>query len=294
MNKNLLDTSWSSPHYTWWDQEIFDWLESDNTKDAYRLAAYLHDGINRKNWLPYLTHINGSLQKLNQYIDIFGNKFNKSGYQMYICLHDIVEDDDDGVDLIENEFGIEMLIGVLWMSVPKKRVWDGVAKLIHRKPEYGSRLANFIAIYLSTATGKPTDDGFHDSLTFLLWWDWHNQWEAQYSEQFDQQKENREEQRNIFAKYIFGWMIENMPEHLFLVKCIERLDNLSDREWLKNPRDTKNYIRTATLTENIYCKRLDTLGYNEFADILRLELAIWVNQLQGYIRSQVYKNTTST
>lgn len=87
---------------------------------------------------------------------------------MYICLHDIIEDDDDGVELIEQDFGIDMLIGVLWMSVPKKRVRDGIAKLIQRKPEYGSRLASFTAIHLSAATGKPTDDGFHDSLTFLL------------------------------------------------------------------------------------------------------------------------------
>jgi hypothetical protein len=87
---------------------------------------------------------------------------------MYICLHDIIEDDDDGVELIEKEFGIDVLIGVLWMSVPKKRVRGGVAKLIQRKPECGSKLAQFIAIYLSAATGRPTDDGFHSSLTFLL------------------------------------------------------------------------------------------------------------------------------
>lgn len=64
-------------------------------------------------------------------------------------------------------------------------------------------------------------------------------------------------------------MVENMPEHLFLVKCIERLDNLSDRSGLKNPKDSASYIRTAQLTEDIYCKRLDTLGYSDFANILR-------------------------
>ena len=293
VNKNLLDTSWSSPHYTWWDQEIFDGLESDNTKDAYRLAAYLHDGIERKNKLPYLTHINGSLQKLEQYKQLLWD-IDMAQMQMLICLHDVAEDDDIGVELIAKEFGIDTLIDVLWMSVPKKRVRDGVEKLIQRIQKYGVTLEKFISMHNIVQIGRPTDDGFMDSVIFRLEWDWYKQWESFYKDEYIRQPYSSEERRDIFAKYIFGAMIENMPEHLFLVKCIERLDNLSDREWLKNPKDSKTYIRTARLTEDIYCKRLDALGYTEFADTLRSELAIWVNELQEYVRSQVQKNTTST
>lgn len=280
------------PDYDWWNQEIFEWCIWDYEKSAYDLAVLLHNGILRKNWLPYLTHINGSIQKYEKYQHLFGVT-DPAQMKMYICLHDIAEDDDDGVELIEKEFGIEILTDVLWMSIPKKRVRDGVVTLIWTKPEYRSALEKFTSIYLSAQNGKPTDEWFSESLTFLLPWKWHNQWESQYSKWYTSQGENPDEQKNIFAKYIFQWMIENMPDHLFLVKCIERLDNLSDRKWLKNAKDATSYIRTAQLTEDIYCSRLDKLGYSEFADILRLELVTWVDELQEYVRSQVEK-TIST
>lgn len=87
---------------------------------------------------------------------------------MLICLHDVAEDDDIGIELIAKEFGIGVLIDVLWMSVPKKRVRDGVEKLIQRKSAYRTSLGQFTALHLSTADGRPTDVGFHDSLEYLL------------------------------------------------------------------------------------------------------------------------------
>ena len=128
---------------------IFDGLGSERAKRAYDLAAYLHDGVSRKNGEPYLVHINRSLQELDKSIDFIGNKYNLSWYQAYICLHDIIEDNEDGVELIEKEFGIETVISVLWMSIPKKRVREGVEKLIRRKPEYSQKLWQFTAIYMS-------------------------------------------------------------------------------------------------------------------------------------------------
>jgi hypothetical protein len=88
--------------------------------------------------------------------------------QMLICLHDIIEDDDDGVELIEEEFGIEVLIAVLWMSVPKKRVRDGVARLILGKLKYSEALKQFTNIYHNVQVGKPTDKGYIDSVHVIL------------------------------------------------------------------------------------------------------------------------------
>jgi hypothetical protein len=88
--------------------------------------------------------------------------------KILICLHDIAEDDNDGVELIEEEFGIDTLIEVLWMSVPKKRVRDGVTRLILGKPKYSEVLKQFTNIYQNVQVGKPIDKGYIDSLTFLL------------------------------------------------------------------------------------------------------------------------------
>jgi hypothetical protein len=70
--------------------------------------------------------------------------------------------------LTEQEFGIDTLIEILWMSVPKKRVRDGVMKLIQRTPEYEVKLEKFISIHNIVQVGSPTDGEFMDSVIFTL------------------------------------------------------------------------------------------------------------------------------
>jgi hypothetical protein len=139
----------------------------------------------------------------------------------------------------------------------------------------------------------------------ILWWNWFHGWDSMYDKNYESEKYGSEERRDIFAKYIFGWMIENMPEHLFLVKCIERLDNLMDREWLKTDEWLISYQKTVASTLGIYCKRLMTMSveyndiwYSLLAWLLNRETEIGIQDIQKAVREQTKevldKTSTST
>lgn len=272
----------SAKGYSWWDQSIYDTLGSTGAKKAYRLAAELHDGIQRKDGTHYLTHINGSLKKLERYAKFIGTKFDIAGLQKMICIHDCIEDHKDGIKHIEAEFGIDTLIMTLWMSIPKECVRDGLPKLIARKPQYKAKLDYFLTIYQTVWVGDLTNEDVHNSLTVVLPWQWHNT-ASMYRDAY-MRESHPEKKKDIFAKFIFQGMVKNMPEYVFLVKCIERLDNLMSRDGLKNEKWEQSYTMTAKTTKEIYCPRLRHLGYSDFADLLEIVSQMGINDIRDSIK----------
>ncbi|MBX9809874.1 hypothetical protein K2X92_05785, partial [Candidatus Gracilibacteria bacterium] len=123
--------------------------EKEKVRWAYNLAHDLHAIKDRLDNKPYIEHIDRSVKLyLNETLN--SEEECKSRYLIALILHDCIEDNDVGLhSIIEKGFDINIIIDVLWMSKPTKRVINQVMKLEKTYPAIFDKLKSvgFLEIY---------------------------------------------------------------------------------------------------------------------------------------------------
>ena len=93
---------------------------------------------------------------------------------------------------------------------------------------------------------------------------WQSQWNTYFAAKYKLEKDP-EKAKDIYAEWIFQWMLQNMPEDCFLAKSSERIDNLWDIKWLMNQKGKLSYLNTLKTTNFTYIPRLNQLGYSKLS-----------------------------
>ncbi len=272
---------WEKEKLGGWNEEIFESLSSKNKK-AYALAARLHHNVFRKNGDPYLVHINRSLVFLKDHKDLLPEALNIELLTLYIILHDCIEDNKDGLQMIQKYFGNEMMISVLWMSAPKVAVLDQLDRFLWKTEteteteteKDNSQYEQFSSISQVIHANTPEDIWTIEELSKLLPdWDWISLWKNWFKKRYES-AEDPEKQKNVFADWVFQGMVYNMPEGEFLAKSFERLDNLTDIEGLQDEKWMVSYRKTMFTTEKTYIPRLQALHMNLLKKVMEDTLHI--------------------
>ncbi len=269
------------PEYTGWDEGLYESLTS-SWKKAYRIAAKLHNGVKRKDGSWYLKHINRSLRFFHSHPELFGTKFDINTIEKNICLHDCAEDHDNGAEEIERNYGDDALCKILWMSEPNSRVRRGLPLLVGNfSEEKKEKYQPFLDIIALIEKGDPYDTTVSSLKEVLPKGNWISLWwifEERYNQEWDETKK-----KDIFADWIFQWMIQNMPEECFLAKSCERIDNLSDTPWLMNEKGGRSYEKTLATTSSTYLPRLVEGWWYKLHKTMRLEAGRWILKVYSFL-----------
>jgi len=96
--------------------------QKELVRRAYELADKLHSVQSRHDGKPYIYHIDGSIKiYLNETLHEF--ELCHPRYLIGLILHDCIEDNDNGlIEIIKKGFDIQIIIDVLFMSKPTRRV----------------------------------------------------------------------------------------------------------------------------------------------------------------------------
>lgn len=251
---------WEKEKLGGWDERIFAVLSSNNKK-AYALAARLHHKVFRKDGQAYLVHINRSLLFLETHKDFLPEWVNRELITLYIILHDCIEDHPDWLQMIWKYFGDQVLLSVLWMSAPKIKVLTQLDVFLWRSGTEAndSQYQLFSSLSRIIDKNNPEESETIEELQKLLPdGKWISLWENGFQKRYESDT-NLEKQKNVFADWIFQWMVYNMPKWEFLAKSFERLDNLTDITGLQDEKWIASYQKTIFTTKKTYLVRLEAL-----------------------------------
>lgn len=234
--------------------------EKEKVRWAYNLAHDLHAKQDRSDNKPYIEHIDRSVKLyLNETLD--SDEACNSQYLIALILHDSIEDNDNGlISIIEKSFDINIIIDVLWMSKPTKRVIHQVMKLEQSYPAIFDVLKTvwFIEMYRLINEHKPEkyvdqlkpdkrlSPNMCESLKQL--------WKWSYKRKYNFQKDSTHKHK-VYAEYMFLCMIGGMPRELFRIKGTERRDNMQDIGGLLKPEKVRSAEWTMFTTMEVYVPR---------------------------------------
>ncbi len=211
--------------------------QKERVRKAYELADTLHLSQERHNNTPYIYHIDRSVKiYLTQTLHEW--ELCDPRYLIWLILHDCIEDNDNWlIEIIKKNFGISIIVDILFMSKPTRRVISQVMKIkqTHEEIYQQLQLVWLIQLYVLILENNPEkfiknlqpDESIskemHKKLVIL----WNNTYKKKYLFEKDLAHKHK-----IYAEFIFLSLISCMQPNLFRIKATERRDNMQDIDGL--------------------------------------------------------------
>ena len=242
MNQSI-DRSEYTPENTVFLEEIF-WHEKcahlspadkEQVTDAYVLTQRAHKNDKRDDEAPYMNHIDGVIRK---YLQITNKKSVSAADLCTATLHDAIEDHPEFAAWVLGTFWETIYGRVLWITKPSIGVLNETIGLLARSMldmRYHAWAISRQYLTDKFISGWKTIMTHHP-LRLKVVWLWRQQ--HLFNEKW-------------LKNYRFLWMVAELSEDDFEIKCADRIDNLNnltavDMSYVKgNLESTEVYILKA-------------------------------------------------
>ncbi len=254
MNQSI-DRSEYTPENKIFLEEIF-WHEKcahfasadkEQITDAYVLTQKAHKKDKRKDGTPYMNHIDGVIRK---YLEITKKDSISPADLCIAILHDAIEDHPEFSEQVFETFWETIYGRVLWITKPSIGVLNETFSLLTRSTlNYRDNLwASLVPYFIGKLTTSWQAIRTHHQLHLKLVWLWRQQ--------------HLFEEKSL-KNYRFLWMIADLSEDDFEIKCADRIDNLNNLVAVD-----MNYVRSNLESTEVYILKARALWREDLALLL--------------------------
>lgn len=213
----------------------FSVADREQVIDAYILTQRAHKYDTQKSGTPYMNHIDGVIRK---YLDITRKNSISASDICTVILHDVIEDHPEFIKWVLDGFWKTIYRRVLGVTKPSAAVLNATFWVLTRSTlNYtGNLWESLVPYFIGRLTNSWQAIITHHQLHLKLVWLWRQQ--------------HLLEEKSL-KNYRFLWMIADLSEDDFEIKCADRIDNLNnlvavDMSYVKsNLESTEVYILKA-------------------------------------------------